>query len=205
MTTPALTSSSIASRLQPDHIDLLVTQGFCVIDNACESSLLQALQQESSTLLSTFQLAKISQGGQADSIRRDRTRWLESSDQAGSQYLQALTQLSDYLNQQLYLGIRRAEAHYAYYDKGDFYKLHRDNPASQNDRVISTVFYLNDNWIVADAGELRLQDSKQQWHHILPQANRLVIFQSDLLHEVCPAQRPRKSIAGWLRRDDTLL
>lgn len=205
MTTPALYPSSISLRLQPEDIDLLATQGFCVIDDACDSSLLQALQQESSALLSTFKLAKISQGGQADSIRRDRTRWLEPTDPAGSHYLQVLARLSDYLNQQLYLGIRRAEAHYAYYDKDDFYKLHRDNPASQNDRVISTVFYLNDNWVSTDAGELRLQDSQQQWHHILPQANRLVIFQSDLLHEVCPAQRPRKSIAGWLRRDDTLL
>lgn len=205
MTSPVTYPSCILSRLTTEDLDLLATQGFCVIDAACDVSLLHALQQESDALLGTFSAAKISQGGEVHAIRRDRTRWLEATDQAGSHYLNELAQLSDALNQQLYLGIRRAEAHYAYYDVGDFYKLHRDNPASQNDRAISTVFYLNENWSASDGGELRLQDNHQLWQHILPQANRLVIFQSDLLHEVCPAKRPRKSIAGWLRRDDSLL
>lgn len=196
---------SLASRLDEQFFELLTTQGFCILDNALDSSLFQALQQESTVLLPEFEAAKISLGGTVNSIRRDRTRWLEAEDVAGGMYLQQLQQLSEALNQSLYLGIRRAEAHYAHYDTGDFYKLHRDNPASQNDRAISTVFYLNEAWSHEDGGELRIQDYQQQWHALLPLANRLVIFQSDLLHEVCPANRPRKSIAGWLRRDDVLL
>lgn len=196
---------SLASRLDEYFFDQLTIKGFCVLDNALDSALFKALQQESTALLPQFEAAKISQGGTVNSIRRDRTRWLEAEDAAGGIYLQQLQQLSDQLNQALYVGIRRAEAHYAHYDTGDFYKMHRDNPASQNDRVMSTVFYLNEAWCNEDGGELRIQDNQQQWHALLPLANRLVIFQSDLLHEVCLANRPRKSIAGWLRRDDTLL
>ena len=204
MTAPS-SALSLVSRLDEDFFDLLSTQGFCILDHALDNDLFIALQQESTSLLPEFEAAKISQGGTVDSIRRDRTRWLENEDHAGSIYLHQLQQLSDQINQALYLGIRRVEAHYAYYDTGDFYKLHRDNPASQNDRAISTVFYLNEAWGHADGGALRIQDNQQQWHTLLPLANRLVVFQSDLLHEVCPANRPRKSIAGWLRRDDTLL
>lgn len=196
---------SLAPRLDEHFFERLAAQGFCVVDNALDSILLTALQQESTALLPEFEAAKISLGGTVSNIRRDRTRWLNTEDAAGGAYLQQLQHLSDALNQALYLGIRRSEAHYAHYDTGDFYKLHRDNPGSQNDRAISTVFYLNDDWASEDGGELRIQDSQQQWHAVLPLPNRLVIFQSDLLHEVCPANRPRKSIAGWLRRDDVLL
>jgi SM-20-related protein len=49
-----------------------------------------------------------------------------------------------------------------------------------------------------------LNDNHDVAHHILPIANRLVVFQSDLPHEVLPANKIRRSIAGWLRRDERL-
>lgn len=209
------------SWLTEANVVALVEQGFCIIENACPADLFEALMQESKQLQAEFQQAKIAQGGLNQNIRGDATRWLQAEDDAGSIYLGLLEKLGDHLNQQLYSGIRRVEAHYATYGVGDFYKLHRDNPmhspvssqaagrdsvlrAVQQSRVISTVLYLNAEWQAAWHGELHLQDHSQQWHHILPVPNRLVIFQSNLLHEVCPATHERRSIAGWLRRDESL-
>lgn len=53
---------------------------------------------------------------------------------------------------------------------------------------------------MAGGGELRLQDKHGEWHIILPRSNQLVIFQSDLLHEVLPAKQQRLSITAWLRQ-----
>lgn len=195
------------------NLELLLQQGFFVVDEACPAMLFEALIQESKQLQAEFQQAKIAQGGLNQAIRGDITRWLRTDDHAGSLYLALLEKLGHHLNQQLYSGIRRVEAHYASYAAGDFYKLHRDNPLShqpvtqpsrQHSRLISTVFYLNPVWQAAWHGELHLQDQQQHWHKILPLPNRLVIFQSDLLHEVCPASHERRSIAGWLRRDDSI-
>jgi SM-20-related protein len=44
-----------------------------------------------------------------------------------------------------------------------------------------------------------LQDKNDQWHIIQPLANRLAIFQSDLLHEVLLSKQQRLSITAWLR------
>ena len=78
-------------------------------------------------------------------------------------------------------------------------------------RAISTVLYLNSavgelqsqqDWQAEWGGALRLEDLHLKAHDILPIANRLVVFQSDLPHEVLPATQVRRSIAGWLRRDE---
>lgn len=192
----------------PDHwlsdsnVHHLVEHGFCIIEAACPSDLFKALQSESQHNKDEFQPAKISVSGLNQHIRRDKTRWLTLEDTAGRPYLELLEQLGQQLNRQLYTGIRRVEAHYATYEAGDYYQTHRDNPTQSQARAISSVFYLNSEWQTDWQGQLRLQDTLDQWHDILPMPNRLVLFQSDLLHEVCAATCTRRSIAGWLRRDD---
>jgi SM-20-related protein len=220
--------------LREANIQALLEQGFFVIDDACPASLFTDLQQECQQLQAEFKQARIAQGGLNQLIRGDVTRWLLPEDPAGRIYLDLLEKLGRNLNQYLYSGIRRVEAHYATYAVGDFYKLHRDNPlnhatndltvtgntatlsstsessnlvmhsAHQQARVFSTVFYLNTTWQAAWHGELHLQDNYRHWHRILPMPNRLVVFQSNLLHEVCAASHERHSIAGWLRRDAAL-
>lgn len=199
--------------LSEANLDALVEQGFFIVDHACPVLLFENLMQESKQHQAEFQQARIAQGGLNQAIRGDSTRWLQPEDNAGRVYLALLEKLGHHLNQQLYSGIRRVEAHYASYATGDFYTLHRDNPlchrsgaesAPQQSRVISTVFYLNPVWQPDWHGELHLQDQQQQWHRILPLPNRLVIFQSNLLHEVCAASHERRSIAGWLRHDASL-
>lgn len=179
----------------------ILEQGFIVIEQACNKKLFEGLLQESIQLDHQFNEAKLTAGTLNHMIRRDATRWLQHEDTYGTQYLKTLENLATHLNQQLYSGIRRVEAHYAIYKRGDFYTLHRDNPAGQQSRLFSTVLYLNPDWQTHWQGELSLQDLQQQWHLILPMPNRLVIFQSDLMHEVRPALQERRSIAGWLRQD----
>lgn len=194
--------------LQPDWtqllddaaLDHLSTHGYVLIPQVLDAEFFAALCAESQTL-ADYQAAGLIDGVQARQIRSDKTRWLTPTDAVGGQYLMALDRLSDWLNQQFYLGIQRAEAHYACYEAGQFYQLHRDNPKDSNVRAISTVFYLNAAWQSAWGGQIRLQDRADIWHEFDPIGNQMVMFDSDLLHEVLPATTTRRSIAGWLRRD----
>ncbi len=198
-----------------DVLDRLVDDGFAMIDPALPQDLYTQLVQASQDT-SHYQAAKITAGGRLETVRSDSTRWIDHQDDVGGQYLAVLHGLGEVLNQSLYLGIRSVEAHYAQYQIGQFYAQHSDNAKGSNVRAISTVLYLNsaindlathdspinDTWRAEWGGELRLEDLHQTMHDILPIANRLVVFQSDLPHEVLPATQVRRSIAGWLRRDE---
>ncbi len=193
-----------------DALDRLVDDGFAIIDHALPQDLyLQLVQASQDT--AHYQAAKITAGGRLETVRSDSTRWIDTQDDAGKNYLAVLHGLGELLNQTLYLGIRSVEAHYAQYQVGQFYAQHSDNAKGSNIRAISTVLYLNstindsatsDIWQAEWGGELQLEDLHQAMHDILPIANRLVVFQSDLPHEVLPATQIRRSIAGWLRRDE---
>lgn len=68
-------------------------------------------------------------------------------------------------------------------------------------RVLSTVFYLNDDWCDADGGELLLwMDETGEPVRVWPRSGSAVFFLSDAVpHEVRPARVDRYSIAGWFR------
>ena len=193
-----------------DALDQLANDGFILIDEALPQDLYAQLVRASQDA-SHYQAAKISAGGRVVSIRSDSTHWIEEHDEVGKHYLAALHGLGAVLNQSLYLGIRSVEAHYAQYQIGQFYARHRDNAHGSHVRAISTVLYLNSavgelqsqqDWQAEWGGALRLEDLHLTARDILPIANRLVVFQSDLPHEVLPATQVRRSIAGWLRRDE---
>lgn len=190
-----------------DQLDQLVNDGYLIIDAALPADLYTALVAESINAVG-FQAAKISVGGRAENIRSDATRWIERDGgavSAGGVYLAALDGLGQFLNQSLYLGVRSVEAHYACYQPGQFYAQHRDNAQGSDVRAMSTVLYLNgsvqSDWQADWGGALQLIDNHGCRQAFLPSANRLVIFHSDLLHEVLSATQVRRSIAGWLRRD----
>lgn len=210
MSTPTDSSLlSLALVHQPDWpaliddtaLDQLAETGWLALDDALPDELFLALCQES-IALNDYQAAGLVRGGQQAHIRSDQTRWLAPTDLAGQGYLMALASLSEWLNRCLYSGIRHAEAHYACYQAGQFYALHRDNPSGSSVRAISTVFYLNQTWQTDWSGQLRIEDRQGMWHQVDPIGNRLMVFDSDLRHEVLPATHTRRSIAGWLRRDD---
>ncbi|OTG67077.1 2OG-Fe(II) oxygenase [Acinetobacter silvestris] len=172
--------------------------GFTLIDDAYPHNYIQALVAECTANLNHFRDAAI-QSGVMTKIRNDHILWINEDLEHAQQHIDTLKLLSQQLNRHFYLGIKEVEAHFACYNAGEFYALHRDNPQQKNDRVISTVYYLHEDWQADWGGELRLQDKNEQWHTIQPKPNRIALFQSDLLHEVIQAKQQRLSITAWLR------
>ncbi|RSR26327.1 2OG-Fe(II) oxygenase, partial [Acinetobacter baumannii] len=137
-------------------------------------------------------------------IRSDHILWINESLPVAEQHVETLTSFCQHLNQAFFLGIKEVEAHFACYNPGEFYALHRDNPQQKNDRIMSTVYYLHPQWQDDWGGQLRLQDKNNIWHIITPEPNRLVIFQSNLLHEVLVSKQQRLSITAWLRSGNSI-
>lgn len=178
-------------------------KGFAIIDELYPVSQLDYIRNECIINLQRFRQAEI-QNGRIDDIRSDHILWIDDHLPLAQQHSACLLHIAEQLNRAFYFGIYEVEAHFAHYHAGEFYKLHRDNPHNKNGRVISTVFYLHQDWQDGHGGELRLQDKHNEWHIIQPKPNRLAIFQSDLLHEVLLSHQDRYSITAWLRQRATL-
>ena len=184
-------------------LDDLDQHGFAIIDDAYSNDYVHQLIEECTSNLNRFREAAI-QNGVISKIRSDHILWLNPELVISNHHVQALYSLGQELNRAFYLGIRDVEAHFACYNAGEFYALHRDNPQGKNGRMISTVYYLHPEWQADWGGQLRLQDKHGAWHIIEPRPNRIAIFQSDLLHEVLPATQQRLSITAWLRSGNQL-
>ncbi len=196
--------TSLAGSWNLDRIlDDLNEFGFALIDDVYSNEYVQSLVHECTSHLAEFRAAGV-QNGVVSHIRSDHILWIDGQLPIAQQHLKALEALSQTLNQAFYLGIKEVEAHFACYNAGEFYALHRDNPQQKNDRMISTVFYVHEQWQEDWGGQLRLQDKLGQWHIIQPLPNRLAIFQSDLLHEVLRSKQQRLSITAWLRSGNSI-
>lgn len=196
-------SANWEQRINDEILDTFVHDGFIVIDDVYSQTALLALQAERGFI--DYRDAKLAEGVRKTDIRGDRIRWITKDFFAGYYYLQSINELAHLFNRTLFAGIRHSEAHYACYPPGFGYKWHSDNPVGRDERVVSAVFYLNDEWEDADGGQLSIIDSHNQPHQLLPKANRLVIFDSNLQHQVEIAHRQRYSIATWLRSDEALI
>ena len=184
-------------------LDDLNLQGFSIVDQSYHIEYIKKLVNECTSHLTEFRAAGV-QNGVISHIRSDHILWIDEQLPIAQQHIQNLQHLAQVVNQAFFLGIKEVEAHFACYRAGEFYKLHRDNPQQKNNRILSTVFYLHESWQENLGGELHLQDKNDQWHTIQPLPNRLVIFQSDLLHEVLLSKQQRLSITAWLRSNDSI-
>lgn len=139
-------------------------------------------------------------------LRGDDTRWLAQVpvDASERDAVALVTGLQTYLNETLFLGAHEAELHFARYAPGAFYRTHRDRFRDDDARLVSLVFYLNEQWPDDAGGELVLyadDDSGAVVARVQPRAGTMVCFLSDRFpHEVLPATRERYSLTGWLRR-----
>ncbi|WP_201588142.1 2OG-Fe(II) oxygenase [Psychrobacter jeotgali] len=186
-------------KLDDKQLDKLANDGWIIIDKVFADKALLALQAESGFI--KYRDAELTAGIRISDIRGDKIRWITKDFFAGFYYLQSINELASLLNRYLFAGIRHSEAHYACYPPGFGYQWHSDNPAGRDERVISAVFYLNDDWTTEDGGAVEIIDSHGVHHTVMPVANRLIIFDSDLQHQVQIAHRQRYSIATWMRRD----
>ncbi|HEY9101374.1 2OG-Fe(II) oxygenase [Chitinimonas sp.] len=202
--------TSLATRI-PALIDAIAEQGWVVLDDFLSPAAIDALRDEAASRLGAGQFHRAGVGrseGHAvrDTVRGDSVRWLDAGAPSPAElpYWEAITQLQEALNRELFLGIREGEFHYAHYPVGSFYKRHIDRFRDDDARTVSVVLYLNQDWVVGNGGELRIWTNPDQPAHyvdISPQGGRLVLFLSERFwHEVLPAQQPRWSLTGWMRR-----
>lgn len=136
-------------------------------------------------------------------IRSDEIRWLKPDDCGPMQaaYLRLLEEYRQTLNRQLFLGLVEFEGHCALYPPGSYYRRHLDQFRGVEQRTVTAILYLNDDWCVEDGGQLRIELDGQGNHiEVLPQQGTLVTFLSaDYWHEVLPARRERLSLTGWFK------
>jgi len=142
-----------------------------------------------------------------EDLRRDEIMWLETDGTSVEQgmYLARLELLRLALNERFFLGLFDFEGHFAVYGEGAFYKAHLDRHAGTNERIITAILYLNENWQPGDGGELKLWTSPEArdgaFQMIEPRMGTLVCFLAgNFWHEVMPALKSRLSITGWFRQ-----
>ena len=189
--------------------DALVKDGYIIIENALDSNLSNRLL-DFAKIPVQYKRAGISssQNVQIDlSIRGDKTRWLDEDGGVQSEYLDFAHGFQEYLNRTLFLVLTYYEAHFALYESGAFYEKHYDAFQCSRNRLVTTVYYLNDEWQSGDGGELVIYDvNDNQLAIVEPKMGTLVVFMSEEFpHEVLPAVEKRHSIAGWFRIDKPLL
>lgn len=184
-------------------VDALVSDGYAIIPNALDSHLAQHLEVTAQNI-SHYKQATISSNKIQDNTKRkDKIQWIDEDQSYQSEYLDCMQTLQENLNKELYLGLKYYESHFAVYEDGDFYEMHRDAFRGSKNRVVTTVYYLNNTWEEKDGGKLLIYDEDNTLiTQVIPQSNTLVVFLSDKFpHEVLPAKKKRFSIAGWFRID----
>jgi len=179
--------------------DALVEDGYIIINDALESSLSPSLLKYAKNE-KDFKRAGISAALDLhldSNRRRDKIHWLKEDNNTQSKFLNFTNGLKEYLNKELYLGILYYESHFAIYNEGDFYETHLDSFKNSKNRVVTTVYYLNNEWIEQDGGELVVYNEKNEFlTKVIPNANTLVVFLSDKFpHEVLATKKTRYSIA----------
>ena len=141
-----------------------------------------------------------------EKIRSDKVCWIDGTSPTGKEWLDWLEMLKTHLNRRLFLGLFSVESHFAYYQKGDFYKRHVDAFRGESNRVLSLVTYLNPQWSADDGGQLVMyaDNNDHTGTKILPKLGTMVVFLSEVFeHEVLPAKKDRYSIASWFRLNTT--
>lgn len=186
-------------------LDFFEKNGYAVIDNALETEVVNKLYRHIGELRDKELMKKAGIGKKEDfqvapDKRGDFIFWLnqEEPNEVEIPFLEMLKNVISELNRNFYLGIRDFEAHYTHYPSGTRYMAHVDRHQKSSSRVVSFVFYLNENWNVEHGGQLRLYNEENATTDVQPSAGRLVIFLSDKLHEVLITNRERRSITGWM-------
>ena len=182
----------------------LAQDGLIIFDEILPEALSKSLYARVRSL-DNLNEAKIGRGSQrqkVEAIRSDKTLWLEGEEQSEEAYLSWMESLKQAVNQELYIGLADYEAHFAHYEEGSFYRKHVDVLHGSNKRLLTTVFYLTQDWQEGDGGELLIYDEegKTVLKKVQPRMGTMVIFLSDKFpHEVLSSNKDRYSIAGWFR------
>ncbi|MBE3694833.1 SM-20 protein [Vibrio parahaemolyticus] len=183
-------------------IDALATDGYYIWDDFLSKDEVTQLRD---CIPDNWKKARIGRNDDVtriESIRSDKIQWLKPAmGQPIANYLSKMEEIRQEVNRHFFLGLFEYEAHFAKYEKGDFYQKHLDCFKGNENRRLTTVFYMNESWSEEDAGELVVYElNDKEIATIPPRGGRLLVFLSEQFpHEVLPTNAQRFSIAGWFR------
>ncbi|PIB35230.1 hypothetical protein BFP72_07380 [Reichenbachiella sp. 5M10] len=187
-------------------VDALSENHYVVIDNILPTEVLHDLKSSFDERVQEEQLRKaaigtLNQKHVDRSIRGDEILWLDQNiaDRRIRTFFDLADEIKQNLNRYCYLSLSGYEFHFAHYPVGTFYKRHLDQFQGRNNRLISMILYLNEDWKPEYGGQLHLflEDGREET--ILPTFGRMVMFKSDVLeHEVMLTAHDRYSITGWM-------
>ncbi|WP_178863809.1 2OG-Fe(II) oxygenase [Thiomicrorhabdus cannonii] len=205
-------SLDLTPNLIDEMLDALVEQGWyewpqAVSQELCEALLAEVEQYDEEGELQRAGIGRGDAHQLNKEVRRDQIKWLDGSTEAQVLYLKQMAELQYQLNRALFLGLFEYECHFALYKKGDFYKKHLDSFRGRANRMVTTVLYLNPGWQPDWGGELVVynEESTEVLATVTPELGKLVVFMSEQIpHEVLPTHRPRVSIAGWFRCNNSI-
>src|SRR6185295_1752126 len=181
-------------------IEQLATRGLGVVDEFVDAELLADLRARCLSLHASGGLrpARIGRGAverEAPEVRGDFISWLSEPELDAEQLLLArLEDLRIALNRGLMAGLEDFQGHFALYPSGAAYSRHVDRLVGTDVRAISIALYLNEDWVAADGGALRIYTGGGASEDVSPCGGRLVAFLSERFeHEVLPSSRERLS------------
>jgi len=188
----------------------LAALGIAIRPAAIDEGLTRALVADARALRAEgeFEVARIGTGTVRQfnpEIRSDYIRWIDPAAPTEPQreWLAHLESLRTAINAATWLGLFDWEGHLAHYPEGSFYRRHLDVFKEHQERKVTTVLYLNHDWLPGDGGELRIYTagpSLDAFVDLPPTAGLLVTFLAEeVYHEVLPAKTDRFSVTGWFR------
>lgn len=139
---------------------------------------------------------------ESQAIRNDFIHWLNFEDPSEQKIEFLLQQIRECLKNYFRISLTHFECHFAQYPAGHFYKTHSDQTAQDNKRFFSFVIYLNENWKPEYGGQIVGYDSfahKNKIFEMYPHAGTMIVFKSDIPHEVLSSTTTRRSLTGWFR------
>jgi SM-20-related protein len=187
-------------------MDELSSNDFLVIDGFCKEELYQTIREIFMQSLPLFKKAGIGALGENTvhtEIRGDHTYWL---DRVRDEHLIPFWALVDetmmVFNRYCFLGLSGYEFHFANYPPGTHYAKHVDQFKNRNNRLISFIIYLNEDWEKGDGGELEIYRKDKPSVIVEPIAGRCVMFKSAVVpHRVMKSLKNRYSLTGWFLND----
>ncbi|KAF9425512.1 hypothetical protein BGZ94_007468 [Podila epigama] len=210
--------------LTADNANELFGQGYTVLENVLDLSVIQDVREWATNMFKTGQMDKASGKHNEDddpfregNARGDYTIWVSPGNKALEQSA-ALNHCVEWFSKKLHDDLAKvvhlhgqAEYQLAYYPPdSSHYERHRDSfPTSdKNDRDqrrVTAIVYFNPDWVQGDGGELRifdkgLGDEAEKQIDIAPKAARCVVFLSGVMdHAVMPAFNERIALTSWYR------
>lgn len=191
-------------------MDDLAEQNYVVIDNFIDDKLYKEIKSFLFEKIEAFDQAGIGALNQhiiKKTIRGDKTYWLNKErDTALSDLWELLSETKNTLNRYCYLSLSGEEFHLTHYPSGGYYLRHLDQFEGRNNRMISMIIYLNENWETKNGGQLEILDKNKKLQLVDPIAKRCVLFKSDKVpHAVLKSYKDRYSLTGWLLYQPTSL